>query len=363
MNLRLRGARFGMGWVDEMSYSYRNGRRGSSPFLRVLLTIASLAAVSFGAAFLWQQTEDSILVSAADVSESSGSEASSKTPESSDASIADGEYKDIEEIGEIEEIGDIASSGDAADSEASEVDSEPESEASSTAEESSEASQADGAASSKYARDIVAGAVAASKPVGYGYFDDAIFFGDSISVGIPLYMQTMVPNTAVIAAQGVSPGGALTSECISTGGSRVTMLTAAKSKGERSKVYIMLGANALDYDEATLIAGYTDFLLAVKAEYPEAVIYVQSILPVTATVNNVYPSKNINNDRIAEYNKAICRMATANGAHYVDVAQGIVDENGMLPTSASPLDGMHLSPEYYLKWFDYLRSHTVNAEQ
>lgn len=331
-----------------MNYSHRNGRRGAgSPFLRVLITIASLAVVSLGAAFFWQNTEDSVIASAAS-SASVESSSAPENPEASDNSSGGSEYADIEL--DDDALGSIAPS------------SVPETESSASENESS-SSQESGVVPSQYAREAVPGSVPSSKPVGYGYFDDAIFFGDSISVGIPLYMQTTVPNAAVVAAQGVSPGGALTSQSISSGGNRVTMLEAARAKGDRGKVYIMLGANALDYDEDAFINGYAEFLRAVKAEYPEAVIYVQSMLPVTVNVNNVYPSKNINNERISAYNKAICKMALDSGVYYVDVAQGIADENGMLPNEASPLDGMHLSAEYYMKWFDYLRSHTVNLEK
>ena len=35
------------------------------------------------------------------------------------------------------------------------------------------------------------------------------------------------------------------------------------------------------------------------------------------------------------------------------------DENGMLPDEASPADGMHFGPDYYTKWFEYLKTHTV----
>lgn len=327
--------------------SYRRGRAGSS-FLKVVITISSLAVVSLGAAFLWQKAEDSMTV-ASSIPPVSENQAPSSSSEDS-GPISEGEYRDIEiSDDELPEAQASPSSGD--DSSSSE-----DGEASSDTQESA-------GAPSAYAREAAAGSVPISKPVGYGYFEDALFFGDSISTGIPLYMQTMVKGAAVIAAQGVSPGAALTSQCINTDSGRVTMLEAAKTKGERNKIYIMLGANALDYDEDPFIKGYTEFIKAVKAEYPDAVIYVQSMLPVTADVNKTYPSKNINNERISAYNAAICKMALEQGANYVDVAQGIADKNGMLPSEASPLDGMHLTSEYYMKWFDYLRNHTVSPKK
>ena len=35
------------------------------------------------------------------------------------------------------------------------------------------------------------------------------------------------------------------------------------------------------------------------------------------------------------------------------------DENGMLTDEASPADVMHFGPDYYTKWFEYLKTHTV----
>lgn len=328
-----------LGMEVSMKNDYRGyrGSRGSS-FLKVIVTFFAIVAVSFGGALLWQNSEESLVGAA-----NSGKD----NPASlvSDAS-SDGEYSDINmDYDELLEVTAVSSS---------EIDAEAPPETSENPQEEQSADTTGG-----YAREIVEGAVPLSKSVEYSYFSDALFFGDSISTGIPLYMQTLVPNAAVIAAQGVSPGGALTSQCINLDGSRVTMLEAAKSKGERKKIYIMLGANALDYDENTVITGYASFLQAAKLQFPDAVIYVQSILPVTAGVNKVYPDERINNNRITEYNTAIRALARSEGVNYVDVAQAVVGADGMLPDEASPLDGMHLTPEYYIKWFDYLRCHTV----
>jgi lysophospholipase L1-like esterase len=213
------------------------------------------------------------------------------------------------------------------------------------------------AAEGDYAREAKPGALAYSEPVDYAYFEDAIFFGDSISTGIPLYMKTPIPDVAVIAAQGVSPEGANSAAVIDSGGTRVTFLEAAKAKGERGKVYVMLGANALDLALEPFIDGYRDFIAALKGQYPAAQIYIQSMLPVTRNVSATYPNPNINNTRISEYNDAIRELALESNVHFVDVAQCMEDAEGYLPDEGSPFDGMHLTPEYYIKWFDYLRSH------
>lgn len=299
--------------------------------LKVLITVVSLAAGSFGVAYAWQNSDELLTViglTEANVAVSADTE-----------SISEGTEPETdlnEEISETDSPEPVSiSEQESSGGESAEIDNPV------------------------YAREALKNSIPASAAVEYSYFNDAIFFGDSISTGIPLYMKTVVPDAEVIAYQGVSPGGAATAKCIEVDGVEMTMLEAAKLKGERKKIYIMLGANALDANDEAFMSGYRAFVEEVKNQYPEAAIYIQSMLPVTATVNQVYKSPSINNERIAALNAEIRDMAVSMGVYYVDVAQCMVDKDGFLPTEASPVDGMHLNPEYYYKWFDYLREHTA----
>ncbi|MCL2055957.1 MAG: GDSL-type esterase/lipase family protein [Oscillospiraceae bacterium] len=198
-------------------------------------------------------------------------------------------------------------------------------------------------------------ALAMTGPVDDSYFDDAIFFGDSISVGIPLY--NVMPNAKVVAFTGINTVSAFTKPCIEVDGELLTMLDAAKGYGEKGKVYIMLGGNGLGYDKETFIAGYIKFLQAVGEQYPGAVIYIQSMTPVTDEAYRTYPS--VSNERLTEYNIEIYNMAREQGVVFLDAASALMDEDGKLPVDASPVDGLHFTPEYYAKWFTFLRSHTA----
>ena len=196
------------------------------------------------------------------------------------------------------------------------------------------------------------------KKVTKSYFDDALFFGDSLSVGIPLYH--VMDNTAVIAFQGINPININTKEAVDVkgDGNRVTMLNAAKAQyPDRKKVYIMLGGNGLDLDEESFISGYKTFLQSVKQAYPGAKIFIQTMTPVTDNAHLVYPS--VSNEKIDRYNLAIMALAQEEKVYFVDVAAALMNAEGKLPLEASPADGMHIGGEYYHKWFDYLMSHTV----
>jgi lysophospholipase L1-like esterase len=308
-------------------------------FVKFLITLAVLTGASFSLAFAWQSVETKYAAEALAASNAAKPPPLSAVaaPSRSEAPKSDTSAK---------KPANLTTQG-----------------IKTAAEAAADAAKAGGvatpAAEGDYAREAKSGALAYSEPVNYAYFDDAIFFGDSISTGIPLYMKTTIPNVAVIAAQGVSPEGANSAAVIEVEGSRVTFLEAAKTKGERGKVYVMLGANALDLALEPVINRYRAFISALKAQYPAAQIYIQSMLPVTRNVSATYPNPNINNKRISEYNDAIRALALESNVHYVDVAQCMEDAEGYLPNAASPFDGMHLTPEYYIKWFDYLRSHAA----
>ena len=51
-------------------------------------------------------------------------------------------------------------------------------------------------------------------------------------------------------------------------------------------------------------------------------------------------------------------MCEEKGVNYVNVAEGIQDEQGYLPSEATQ-DGVHLTPEYCQRWMDYLKTHTA----
>lgn len=202
------------------------------------------------------------------------------------------------------------------------------------------------------------GAVPETDRVDNSYFSDAIFFGDSLSTGIPLYQVAGNPDT--VAYTGIDPVGINTNAVIVTPEGMKTVLEAAEQYGEKKRVYIMLGANALWMDEESFIGGYRDFIGNVKAQYPDAVIYIQSILPVTDDAYLTYSTAD--NEVISRFNKRLLELAKSTGVYYLDIAQALMDETGALPKEASPLDGMHLTPEYYEKWFDYLKTHVVEEK-
>lgn len=184
------------------------------------------------------------------------------------------------------------------------------------------------------------------------FFADAMFVGDSITTGIDLY--GIVKNAPVIAYTGINTSTILTRQVIRTSSGKVTFLNAMKNYNPKH-IYIMLGINGINFQSKTkFINGYRTFVTSVKAQHPNAVIYLQSILPVTAKKS----SGNFANSNINAYNAAIAALATELNVYYLNVAESFKDANGNMPSNASS-DGIHFGTGYYRRWIEYLKRHTV----
>ena len=192
------------------------------------------------------------------------------------------------------------------------------------------------------------------------YFDDAVFIGDSITDGIKAY--GLMSNTTVLANKGLNPSTMLTAAKIKTENGYVTVLDALKMvQPAPKKIYIMQGGNGIAwFEKDTFINLYGELIDNVRRICPDSIIYVQSILPVTPSYSDA--DNGITNEKINEYNNAIADLAQKKNVYFLNVASALKDENGALPEEASPTDGMHFGPTYYTKWFDYLKTHTVQSK-
>ncbi len=198
------------------------------------------------------------------------------------------------------------------------------------------------------------GKVAGTKPVDSGYFTETAFIGDSLTDGFRVYAN--LPDATFLCGTSMTIDGLKSRSAPGIDG---TMMKRIEQGGFR-KVYIMLGTNEylVESNMERFIKKYANLVDTVKAHNPDAIIYIQSILPVSAEEEEESP---LDNDVTRMYNKALLALSEEKEVYYLDVASIVTDEHGNL-VSGSNTDGTHLNKEYYLKWLDYLKSHTVNAD-
>ncbi len=186
------------------------------------------------------------------------------------------------------------------------------------------------------------------------YFDDALFVGDSITEGIKLY--DVMNNATVLASTGVNLDSLYTKDAVTLAdGSKVPILEASKNYSP-GKIYLMMGVNSLLSDEETFRTAYARVVDTLVSQHPDALLYIQSILPVTADYEKRQNAV-ADNAKIDRYNAILKELAAEKGVLYLNVAEEFKDADGCLPNSASPKDGIHFGSSWYRKWFDYLRTH------
>ena len=193
-----------------------------------------------------------------------------------------------------------------------------------------------------------------SEAVDDSYFDDAVFIGNSRTEGLKMYSG--LTKATFITEVGLTVKTIFTDYCDISGGYKNLCFSELDSR-EFSKVYIMLGMNELGWVyESVFKEDYGKIIDKIREINPDAKIYIQSIIPVSKWKDSNDTTYTIYNvDRL---NTQLRALADEKEVHYVDVAEGLMDEEGYLPYEAT-LDGVHLVPEYCVKWLDYLKSHTA----
>lgn len=187
-----------------------------------------------------------------------------------------------------------------------------------------------------------------------GWFDDAIFIGNSRTEGFALYSG--LDGIRAFTERGVTVCTVFTSPAVNVNGQKVSIMDAAERE-DFSRCYIMLGMNELGWRSVDYFADkYGDIIDALRESHPDADIYVQSILPVTASRSAddaVY-----NNGNIEKFNSAIQDMCEEKQVYYLCVAEAVAGPDGTLPEDGA-FDGIHLKAPLCALWLDYLETHTA----
>lgn len=185
------------------------------------------------------------------------------------------------------------------------------------------------------------------------YFNDAVFVGDSRTEG---FRGMTSLNSTFYTHIGLSVASLFTENVINFNGQKLTVLEALKNTNF-NKIYIMLGINETGWQYSNLfIEKYQEFIDEIKKINPNAIIYIESILPVSkdVSINHEY----IKREKIEEYNLLLQKLAKEEKVYYLDIYSSLLNDERYLPDEAS-VDGIHLNKEYSLKWLNYLQTHYI----
>ncbi|MCM1104860.1 MAG: GDSL-type esterase/lipase family protein [Clostridium sp.] len=191
------------------------------------------------------------------------------------------------------------------------------------------------------------------------YFDDAVFIGDSRTRSLQLYANW--EHTTFLADTGLTIYTVLDKKLTPSTMTTKTTVTDYLSDHEFKKIYLMLGINELGTGTAeSFCRSYSDVLEQIRALQPDAIIYLQAILHISAGKDREHTY--INNAAIIERNEALRSLADNEHIFFLDSNPAVCDENGYLIDSYT-FDGVHLQAKYVYLWTDYLKQHAILREE
>ena len=190
------------------------------------------------------------------------------------------------------------------------------------------------------------------------YFADAAFVGDSRTDGFLIYSGIGCGEN--LTSNGLSIFKLAEKKAIKRDGVSYTLLEALALK-EYGKVYLSLGVNELGvYDDEGFYQAYCDAIDAIRAAQPNAVIYIQGLIPLNEDVIRATNGASyLKNDHLLVYNHLMKQAAQEKQVAFLDLNSQFADETGQLPADASK-DGVHLRSDYCKQWLEYLKTHTVD---
>lgn len=120
-------------------------------------------------------------------------------------------------------------------------------------------------------------------------------------------------------------------------------------------IFINIGTNDLNdenYSVEALMARYESILLSIREKLPEARLHLMAYYPVNESIGLADPFmgqlfQHRTNQRIAEANEAVERLAEKLGAAYYDFNDDITDEGGNQKAEYT-IEGMHMYADGYM---------------
>ncbi|MDE7310678.1 MAG: hypothetical protein K2N87_03500 [Eubacterium sp.] len=189
------------------------------------------------------------------------------------------------------------------------------------------------------------------------YFSDALFIGDSRTVG--MMQSQLLPASCYYAKTGIGIGDILSERIVNEGGAMISV-SDALCRHSFGKVYIMIGINDISCGDVDwFVKQYENILDTIARTQPDAIVYIQSNIPMSYGTQDL--SGSLNNRNLALRNEASSALADSKTIFYLDISEIYADANGNL-ASLYTRDGLHITSNYYALWVDYLLHHAIVRE-
>lgn len=189
------------------------------------------------------------------------------------------------------------------------------------------------------------------------YFYDALFIGNSRTVGLSMF-GSMPKETTFYATVGMNIYDLLTSSAqVPPEEGPEQSFSSVISSNQYGKIYIMLGINDLGTGTSESFTEYYKSVIdQIHQQQPNAIIYIQSIINISAERDAQGDA--ISNANINEKNALLKQLANNEYIYYLDINEVLIDSNGYLNADYTS-DGIHLGGGSLSLWEDYLYSHAI----
>lgn len=170
--------------------------------------------------------------------------------------------------------------------------------------------------------------------------NDIVFLGNSITDGGEFHELLGMNN---IKNRGIS------SDVINGVLKRLSQVT----KGKPAKIFLLIGINDVSHklSVAQLAQRYEKLVKEIRRQSPSTQLYLQSVMPINNDFGH-YKSLAGTEKTITAFNTQIKKIASENGAVYIDLTPALADpKTGKLQRKFTN-DGLHLSGKGYKAWMN-----------
>ena len=201
----------------------------------------------------------------------------------------------------------------------------------------------------------------ANREVDMSYFSDALFIGDSRTEGLQLYSG--IEGATFFCYKGITIFDVMAEDpkkVVTLDGNKYSVVGALEhTAGQFGKVYISMGVNELGYYDDQ---GYHDKFCAlideVRRTQPDAVIYLQNVVPVNPELCAKNWPSYVNNEKVNTYNEILDQVAEEKEVVLLDLHSALGTSDGIL-AKENTSDGVHFNKAWYQEWLRYLMKHAV----